>query len=90
METTETEVSPVIYSYEELIDLWESDLVKRHSIIDHMGRLLRRGGEDASKAETFLRGLSERCGGEEKKYVLEVLRGKGRQASKTTAPNEKG
>lgn len=90
METTETEVSPVIYSYEELIDLWESDLVKRHHIIDHMGRLLRQGDEDASEAETFLRGLSETCGGKEKKHVLEVLRGKGQQASKTTAPNKKG
>lgn len=39
METMEAAVVP-IYSYEELVTLWESGEVKKHSIIDQMSRLL--------------------------------------------------
>jgi len=73
METTETEALP-IYSYEELVILWESGEVKKHSIITQMGYLLLQGGEDAPKAEAFLRGLMESESVEEKKCAFEVLR----------------
>ena len=69
----ETEIL-LIYTYEELTILWETGMVKKYSIIDQMGRLLIQGGEDATKAEAFLRSLMESGNVEEKKCALEVLR----------------
>lgn len=66
----------LVYNYEELKTLWESDLVKRSFIIDQMGRLLRQGGEDTPKAKAFLEELAERFGGNEKKYIMDVLHGR--------------
>ncbi len=78
METIETGALPT-YSYEELVILWETRMVKRYSIIDQMGRLLRQGGEDAPKATAFLHGLIQSGSGsvEDKKCALKVLRHKG-------------
>lgn len=69
----ETEILTV-YSCEELTILWETHLVKKNFIIDQMGRLLIQGGEDATKAEAFLRSLMKSRNVEEKKCALEVLR----------------
>jgi hypothetical protein len=63
-----------VYSYEELTILWETRLVERHFIIDQMGLLLLQGGEDAAKAESFLREVLKRGAAEEKKHALEALR----------------
>jgi len=63
-----------VYNYEELTILWESGLVDRHSIIDRMALLLLQGGEDAPKAEAFLREVMQSGVAEEKRRALEALR----------------